>query len=498
MAKKITTLFLRDSAIQIAVMNGQRIEKWASGSLDEGLVNQGLVADETKAASAVRDLMRLNKIPGGKAIVGVSGVNSLYRMITLPEMPEALLAEAVRREAKRVLPVNLDEVYLSYQEVTAVSKGEKRLFLATYPKNITDAMVKTARLAGLSPYLMDLSPLALSRIPDEPRSIIVNARGSYAEIIVIEDRIPQLIRVLALPAEAATINETLPGVTEELNRTVIFYNSSHSEKPLNQSVPLFVCGDLAENQDLWPQLVGRLNFPVSTLPAGMEIPAGLPVNDYMVNIGLALKEFSAERTGTNFSTVNLNILPETYHPKRVPLSNVLVPVLAVIGVALLVYMATFVLRANSDTRKLREQAANSEPPIAAQTQKIASLKAEVTQLTPQVAPLEAEAAQIKATAAVFVSKMSALETNRLKVDTDMRDNVVGKLPFNVDYYDADGLGLLAANHDGNTITITGMAGSEDKVFEYARKLREAVGYSSILVTSISQADTGYAYNIIVR
>lgn len=345
---------------------------------------------------------------------------------------------------------------------------------------------------------MDLAPLALSRVPDEPRSIIVNARGSYAEIVVIEDRIPQLIRVLALPAEAATVNEILPGVTEELNRTVIFYNSSHSEKPLNQSVPLFVCGDLAESQDLWPQLVGRLNFPVSILPTTLEIPGGFPVNDYMVNIGLALKEFVTERNGTNYSTVNLNILPEPYHPKRIPVSNVLIPVFAVIGVALLVYMTTVVFQANSDTRKLREQVTNSEAPIATQTQKIVSLKAEVNQLTPQVAPLEAEAAQLQATAAVFTSKMNELAANRAKVDTDMRDNVVGKLPFNVDYHDADGLGLLAANHDGQTITITGMAGSEDKVFEYARNLREAVGYSSILITSISANDAGYTFTLIIK
>ncbi len=498
MAKKITTLFLKDNEILLAVVNGQRIEKWASGALEESLVAQGLVTDETKTAAAIRDLMHLNKIPAGKAVVGVSGVNSLYRMITLPEMPDALLAEAVRREAKRVLPVNLDEVYLSYQEVAAVSKGEKRLFLATYPKNITDAMVKTAKLAGLTPYLMDLAPLALSRVPDEPRSIIVNARGSYAEIIVIEDRIPQLIRVLALPTEAATVNEILPGVTEELNRTVIFYNSSHSEKPLNQSVPLFVGGDLAEDQELWPQLVGRLNFPVSVLPPVLEVPDGMPVNDYTVNIGLALKEFTAERPGENYSTVNLNILPETYHPKRIPLSTVLIPVFAVIGVGLLVYMATFVFRASADTRKLREQAAASDAPIAAQVQKNASLKTEVEQLTPQVAPLEAEAAQIRATAAVFTSQKSELDANRAKVDTDMRDHVVGKLPFNVDYHDADGLGLLAANHDGSTITITGLAGSEDKVFEYARKLREAVGFSSVLITSISADEGGYTYNIIVQ
>jgi Tfp pilus assembly PilM family ATPase len=38
-------------------------------------------------------------------------------------MPDALLGEAVRREAKRVLPVSLDDVNLSYQAVPSANKG---------------------------------------------------------------------------------------------------------------------------------------------------------------------------------------------------------------------------------------------------------------------------------------------------------------------------------------------------------------------------------------
>jgi type IV pilus assembly protein PilM len=501
MAKKITTLFIRDSGIYIAVVNGQRVDKWASGPLEPGLVSQGLVTDEPKVAAAIRDLMKQHQIGGGKAVIGVSGVSSLYRVITLPEMPDALLGEAVRREAKRVLPVSLDEVYLSFQEVPAVSKGEKRLFLATYPRNITDTMVRTARLAGLTPYLMDLAPLALSRIPDEPRSIVINARGDHADIIVIEDRLPQLIRVLSLPAEAASITEKLPGITEELNRTIIFYNSSHSEKPVNQSVPLFVCGELADNKEIWPQLVGRLNFPVSALPPTLEIPEGFPVNEFMVNIGLALKESAGERTGTNFSTVNLNILPEGYQPKKIPLSTVLVPVFLVIGIGILVYMATFVFRSRSDTAGLRKQVTASQAPIAVQTERITFIKGEIDQLTPQNAPVDDQVAKLNATAAIFTSTMTELESNRAKIDSDMHDKVIGKLPGN-----KDSLGLTSVTHDGTVITINGVASDESYIFSYARSLREA-GFTTIVndITANVTTDedtlistTTYNFNLLLK
>jgi type IV pilus assembly protein PilM len=501
MAKKITTLFVRDNGIYLAVLNGQRIEKWAFGQLEPGLVKQGLVTDEPKVSAAVRDLMQQHKISGGKAVVGVSGVNSLYRMITLPEMPDSLLGEAVRREAKRVLPVSLDDVYLSYQEVPAVSKGEKRIFLTTYPRNNTDAMVRTARQAGLMPYLMDLAPLALSRIPDEPRSIIVNARGDYADIIVVEDRIPQLIRVLALPAEAGSIIEKLPGITEELNRTIIFYNSSHTEKPLNQSVPLFVSGELSENQDVWPRLVGRLNFPVSAFPATVEVPADLKVDDFMVNIGLALKEFGTERAGTGFSTINLNILPAAYHPKRVPLSSVLVPVFIVVGLGIIAYVAVLVYQASQDTKTLRQQVTSSQAPIVAQTKKIADLKAEVDKLTPQNAPVDAQVAQLNATAAIYTSTLDGVKLNRETIYTDLHDKVVGKLPGN-----KESLGLTSINDDGNSVNLSGVALDESYIFTYARDLR-STGYTTVVsnITAVDTVDpetsvtsTTYTFNLLLK
>jgi len=155
-------------------------------------------------------------------------------------------------------------------------------------------MIRTARLAGLDPYLMDLAPLSLARIPNEPRCIIISTREHQADIIVVEERLPQLIRVLTLPSEADTMAERLPAISEELNRTVVFYNSSHVEKPLNPSVPVFVSGELADVPDQWPQLVGRLNFPVSLLPLPIEIPAEFPSYDYIINMGLALKELTTE------------------------------------------------------------------------------------------------------------------------------------------------------------------------------------------------------------
>jgi len=490
MAKKITTLFVRDNSINVLVVDGERVEKWASGPLEPDLVNQGLIVDEEKVSAAIRDVFKQNQIRGGKVIAGISGANTLYRIITLPEMPDALLGEAIRREARRVLPVSLDDVNLSYQEVPSVSKGEKRLFLATFPKNTIDAMIKTVKKAGLDPYLMDLAPLALSRVPDEPRCIIINVRGNQADIIVVEERMPQLVRVLSLPSEAVSLQEKLPAVTEELARTVIFYNSSHGEKPLNQEVPLFACGELADDEATWPGLIGRLNFPVSRLPVPLEHPDEFPANDFVINMGLALKEFD-HREGENFSTINLNILPEVYHPKRIPVAAVLLPVFAVIGIGIVAYMGSFVYRGRADTARLKTQVTQSAAPIATQTQQIASLKAEVTRVTPLSAPIDAQVAAINARVNAFRSAMSDLQANRAKVNYDLKKRVVELLPA-----DKQDLTLTSVGHDGAMMAVTGTASSELYIFEYTRALRSSgIG---VLVSSIQAADAGYSFSLVVK
>jgi type IV pilus assembly protein PilM len=489
MAKRIVTLFIRETSINLLVMRGKRVEKWASSPLEPGLVAQGVIQDEAQVADKVKELFKLQKV-GGRVIAGLGAHNSLYRLITLPEMPDALLHEAVRREAKRVLPISLDEVYLAYQSIPA-PRGEKRIFLATYPRNMADALLKTLRQAGIEPYLMDLAPLALSLVPDQPRAIVLNAGFDHADIIVIEERLPQLIRVVSLPSEANSLAEKLPAISEELNRTVVFYNSSHMEKPLNPQVPVYVAGELAEAPDSWPSLVGTLGYPVSALPVPVEQPEGFPANDFSVNIGLALKELAQERDGENFSAVNLNTLPVMFQRKPVPVAAIVAPIAVIVGLGLLGYMGFMIRNTSAHTEALRSQLAMSEKPIAQTQDEIAKLKLQVTQAEPQAQPVQTETGQIKAVTTVFNSTLAALETSRAESDKDLH-TVVSLLPTNVD--------LTQVNY-GASAVVTGMAADESGVFAYTRALRSSGGVNALIISTIQTSGDGvqqYQFQVLLK
>ena len=461
MAKRATTLFIRDTGINLLVVRGEKIEKWASLPLDPGLVSQGLIVDEAQVADKVKQLFKETGVKADKVITALSGHDSLYRIISLPELPDAVLPEAIRREARRTIPTPLEEVYFSYQRLPSLTKGESRIFLVTFPRNLVDALVRTLRQAGVKPYIMDLAPLALCRIPNEPRAIIVNARLDHLDVIVVADRLPQVIRRLVLPGEAESLEERLPLIAEEFNRTVAFYNSGHMEKPLDTTVPVYVCGDLADKPETWQSVISQANYRVSPLPSPVELPEGLNSSEFMVNIGLALKELLEEKEGDNFSTVNFNALPAAYVPARFSIMRVLVPVGAVIGIGLVVLGVILILNGRANMGALQSDVTATETSVT-------QLQGEVTRLNTQLTSVGAAADGIR-------TELAAMERGRTSIYLDLKEIVdlaEGKVS------------LSNISHGGAVITVTGTASSVGSIYDYAKDLRDSPRFSSVWVAKV--------------
>lgn len=473
MAKKATTLFIRDTDINLLVMKGTQVSKWASLPLEPGLVSQGLIVEEAQVADKVKQIFKDTGAKTKNVITALSGHDSLYRIISLPELPDAVLPEAIRREAKRTIPTPLEEIYFAYQRLATVTKGESRIFLVTYPRNLVDALVRTLRKAGVKPYIMDLAPLALCRIPDEPRAIIVNARMEHLDVMVISDRLPQVIRRLVLPGETESLEERLPLIAEEFDRTVAFYNSGHMEKPLDSTVPVFVCGDLAEAHDTWQSAVGGAGYSVSLLPSPVEIPEGFNPNEFMINIGLALKELRTEKEGANFSLVNFNALPEAYVPAHFSIARVLVPVGLIVGIALIVFATILILTSRADINTL--------------TSEVTVREASVAQLQADIAALKEQITSVGATADALSSKLTAMERGAATMYGDL-DQVV-KLAA------AGQVTLTSMKDTGSSVMLSGSASSVDNVFSYARALRSGGRFSKVWVSWITASGGGVTFSL---
>ncbi|UCD22641.1 MAG: hypothetical protein JSW22_03160, partial [Chloroflexota bacterium] len=254
-----------------------------------------------------------------------------------------------------------------------------------------------------------------------------------------------------------------------------FYNSSHMENPVDATVPVFVCGDLVEEPETWQSVVGGAGYQVSALSSSTESPEGFNANEFMVNIGLALKELLEDKEGANSSIVNFNALPEAYVPPRFSMVRVLLPIVTVIGIGLVVLAVILILTNRASIESLDSDVLFAETSVTQQQQAISNLD---KQIGPTAAKADALSAQL-----------TTMERGRaiFHDDVDQIEKLAGEQVV-----------LNNINHSGTSVAVTGTASNEDAIFSYAEKLRASTDpsqdlrFSQVWISSIS--GSGGAFN----
>ena len=492
MAKKALSIYFEDNSIKLVETRDNRVDRWANIPLDPGLVVGGVIMDEIKVAESVRKVFaalaevksQVNGIKKlgdmfsgkGKLIAGLSGRDSLYRVISLPVISESMLGEAIKREAARVLPVSLDELYLSYQRIPGAT-GETRIFIAAFPKKPADSLIKTLRLAGVKPQVLDLVPLSLVLPVNAPKAIIVDFNHDNLNIVVLADRVPQVIRSLALQSETKNIEENLATISEEFSRTVAFFNSTHQQDPLDSNTPVFVSGELVKTPDSWKTLVGKINARVAVLPSVIEYPDDFPAIEYVVALSLATKELELEKAPGAYSLVNMNVLPVYARKKGVNPYNIILPVVAVAGIASLYFLFNMYQTAKNDVTTLQLQIASQQVTITANAKQIAALTESNRTLSEQITPVLDQANVVK-------TKINALNANRKLTDDNLQKIVSS----------SQGIVLSSIQYNNSSTVIAGLSViGEANAMIYAQTLRADDGFD-VLVTSIAVDSDGTGYN----
>ena len=110
---------------------------------------------------------------------------------------------------------------------------EQVYFVVGVPRNLIDAAVQTLKIAGVSPYLMDLRPLALARTANRSDAIVVNLEPDCFDIVFITGGIPSVIHTISPRGEGATLEDNIHRLADELTKTAAFYQSNHPEAPLS-------------------------------------------------------------------------------------------------------------------------------------------------------------------------------------------------------------------------------------------------------------------------
>jgi type IV pilus assembly protein PilM len=489
MSSPVVTIYIDDSSIRLMAASGKRVRVFAELPLESGLVKDGVIMDPAAVAAKVKDIVKAKNIHITKVVAGVSGLHSLCRVITLPTVPRALLSEAVKREAERVMAVPLEQFYISWQALRS-TKEEIQIFLAAIPCNIIDTLIIALQQADLKPEIIDLAPLALARVVNRMSAIkmttamVVNIRAKEIDIVLLVDGVPQLVRSLYIPGELASMPERLASVREELERTIKYYRSTCKEASSSGPLPIFVAGGIDQTQTtkICEVLGGNAQGnPFLPLLSPLKWPQDAVQRQYMINVGLALKRL-ASGAGPGQSKVNLNALPEAYRPKPPSMKRAF----AVAGIgAMVLFIAVLALIVQTRTANTEALSAQLET----SNQFLKRSQAIQQSQNKQVTQLEQQIIQLEQSRDMWVRVLETFTSEQEVLNGDLNTVVSGL---------ADGVVLSNIRHSGSDVAVMGTAPNEELTLAYATMLENSGRYSEIILSRIERDDGTIAFTIMMR
>jgi type IV pilus assembly protein PilM len=168
------------------------------------------MVDAQLLGQAVKNLLKQSGISTKDVISSVSGQSAVVvRVIEVPQMNPAELAETMKWEVERHVPFATSEVIMDYTKIDrpeGYAEGQNMdVLLAVAQQNMIDRHVEMLMAAGLKPKYIDVEPLAIGRtlLDIDPNVAspghtvaIINIGASNTEIGIFRDKLLAFPRVL--------------------------------------------------------------------------------------------------------------------------------------------------------------------------------------------------------------------------------------------------------------------------------------------------------------
>lgn len=460
MARKVVSLCVEDTNIKMLIVKGKRVKAWATMPLEPGLVKNAVILDKDRLSEKIKEFLEINDVVTKRVVVSVSGIHSVYHLLKLPRLSKTLLDEAVKREAQKIMPIPLDELYLSWQAFD-VSGAETLVCLLGLPRSTIESLIDTFHRAGLSPYLIDINSLAVARAIGERNAIVVDTEPASFHIVVVTDGIPQLLGSTAFGEDAVSARRKITVIKQELDRTVRFYNSSHREDPITDDMPLYLVGELGEVTELLAQAVG---YPVKAVPDLLPFPEGFDSAKYSVNLGLTFKEVKVDGLQLR---LDVNVAPEVHVPKQL-LRQVLSLALLILGTASVILLVMLTRGAGAETSALASDVEHARVLLERRQSTLADTNT-------NVAELEANLKEVKAKQDRMMQTLTYLERQQIETSQVLTEAVT-LLPNDV---------FLTRINYRNGLTLEGVAPIWTAVSSYVDKLVTAHNFSEDMIPTAS-------------
>lgn len=161
-----------------------------------------------KSAKVIKDLTEHAGVTTKRCVISLPNNAVFTSVVQMPIMSEKELDKSIRFEAKKYIPLPLDEVILSWLPVsTNQEKKVNHILLTAVPVKLREGYRQIFELAGLSLEVIEIEALAMIRslITDEDKNYVIIDVGSKATgINFVKNGLLQLSRNLNIGGETIT------------------------------------------------------------------------------------------------------------------------------------------------------------------------------------------------------------------------------------------------------------------------------------------------------
>ncbi len=204
-----------------------------------GIVNVAFDIDERqetniqKTVSILKTLLDKSGVTTRKVMASLPTSVVFTTVIDLPKMRDDELQNAVEFEAKKYVPLPLEEVTLSWAAAPSDDPEKNRVLITAVPNNVLKGYLRIFELSNLQPMAMEIESLSLMRAlvaSDSAATLLVDLGAKTTHLDIIEQG--NLVLTRTIPVGGETITQKIASsLTISLNRAEQF----KKEFGINQS-----------------------------------------------------------------------------------------------------------------------------------------------------------------------------------------------------------------------------------------------------------------------
>ena len=334
----VVTIDISQTGVRIMETRGGVVRSWADASFKPEEVQTAAPMGGHALGTMVRQLMNSSGIKAKSVITSISGMYTVSRLIPVSNLPPApTLDESVNDIASTIMPVPAADRYFFWQAINT-SEGEQQVFITGVPRDSIDDKVRALKTVGINPQIIELKSMALARVVNKEQALIFNIEPTNYDIIIVVKGVPEVVHSLAWRRDNMSLEDAAEYLATNLEMTVDFYNSNHLDTPFDITNPLYITGEMSVEPEMMEKLQDKLGFNIEQLTPPLECPAFLPISQYAVNIGLAMRKEIPMRDSngrTGFFPLDMNLLPQAYQPWRPTVNQIYAAVILIAAVALI-------------------------------------------------------------------------------------------------------------------------------------------------------------------